>query len=162
MIIPVYKLYKYKEGDIIISLKDISGSYCLFTQNHEFTIKHIKTNSEINNIIIDNECGIVLNTPNFNDFTLKCDLNVAKDRYIELNNNLYIKNFILKNCPHKDYSYEEYTKYDSCNIKKSYSNGCNVDIDECINHIPLEKINNDERIITILRSKKINKIKDVL
>lgn len=162
MIIPIYKSYNYKEGDTIVSLKNIFYDYCVFTKNHEFIIKHIKTNSEKNNIIIDKENGIELNVPNFNDFTLKCDLEIAKNRSIYLNNYYYTKKFILKNCPHKDYSYEKYERYDSCKLKNRYDNACSLDIDVCINHIPKDIIQKNERVVSILRSKKINKIKNVL
>lgn len=162
MIIPIYKSHTYKEGDIILSLKSIHYEYCTFTENHEFIIKHIKTNSEIDNIIIDKEMGIELKVPNFNDFTLKCDLEIAKKRSIYLNNYYYTKKFILKNCPYKSYSYDEYVRYDSCNLKKGNDDMCSVDIDECIKHIPKDTIQKNGRIVSILRNKKINKIKNVL
>lgn len=164
MIIPIYNNYKFKEGDIIISLKDINYGFCVFTKKHEFTIKHIKSPYEINNKIIDNENGIEVSIGTLDDFTLKCDLNAAKKRFVYLNNNSYLSSFILKNCPNKDYSYEEYTRYDSCKIKSpyGYNDECIVDIEKCISHIPLSIVKKDEKILEILRLRKIKKIKNVL
>lgn len=161
MFIPFYKNKNLKEGDVIISLKEIKMNYGVFTPYHEFTILHIKNPYEISNIIIDNENNIEVEICDFNDFIFKTDIKTAQNRNTEILNNILFISFISQNCKHKQSRYEDYERYVACDLKKRNNDSCSV-CNECIVNIDNDIIKKNKFITTYLRIKKIKKIKNGL
>jgi len=163
MIIPIYRNPEFKEGDTVISLKEIKLNHYLITPYHEFIIAKIdKDNKGYNNLytIIDNDSNIVIEEKNLRDFTLKVDLKCAKRRNKELKDNSKICKFIEKNCPHRCDAWEDYSSYYRCDMKNIYGNdSCYIGV-ECLNHIKYEIIQKDNFILKYLRNKKLKEINE--
>jgi len=165
MIIPKYRNYKFEEGDIIISLTLIEFEYMIITPYHEFTITKIekKKNEYKKYYLIDNDGVVITHSPSGcieNDFTLKVELDCAKKRNNELNDDYKIYKFIKDNCPHKCDSWSDYSSYYRCKMKNIHDDdSCGVGL-ECINHIDNKIIQKDNFVLKYIRKRKIKKLNE--
>jgi len=157
MVIPIYLNPEFKVRDIIVSLTEITLSYCKFSCYHEFTI--IDYDSITGYTIRDNEAEIELTISSsaLKTFTIKTDIKTSKNRYINIENKKKFINFIDENCPNKRIEWDSYDKYDACKLKNCYNNYCEVE-ENCIRYISNDIINKNSNIVKYIRSKKLKKL----
>jgi hypothetical protein len=157
MVIPIYLNPEFKVGDIIVSLTEITLSYCKFSLYHEFTI--IDYDSITGYAIRDNEAEIELTISSsaLKTFTIKTDIKTSKNRYINIENKKKFINFIDENCPNKSLEWGDYDRYDACKLKYCYNDSCEVE-ENCIRYISNDIINKNSNIVKYIRSKKLKKL----
>lgn len=157
MLIPFDNYHKnFKEGDIVVLLKDYSCNYFIFTTGHEFTMISKDKNNKY--IMKDEISGIIVKNIEKEYITIKIDYKTARLLYTERTERYKFFDFIRSSCHHKETSYEDRDSYDSCKLMKSrYNNACKLSF-ECINHISKEKINKNDFILVYLRKHKIKKL----
>ena len=94
-------------------------------------------------------------------FELKTELECAKKRNKQLNDDKKFHLFIEKNCPHmyEKYDYEDHDVYKACKLSDKYNHYCMMKF-ECINHIDDKLIQKDKFVLVYLREKKLKKLNE--
>jgi len=141
-------------GDSVLLRQDYNLDCGTFTRGHLFTVLELLTDGKVkvidsNNYILTLEKSMVNKNITFYE---------AKE--IDKNNKEYqrVKRVIIDKCTQKDYSYDEYERFDTCKLKDNnriYDKTCQPSL-ECIKYCD-EKTQNSLKVP--LRSIKIKKLK---
>lgn len=154
MIIPI-STQEINIGDIVINTRQYTNDYYIITIGHEFTV--IGYNKEYSRFIcedVDNKLIVELNKE---IVTKKVSLELAEKEFIFKNETSQYKKFILDNCPHKDYDYDDRERYDTCKLKKCYYPSCDPKID-CAKYLNKDDVN---KSVVLLKHLRLNKIKKI-
>lgn len=164
MIIPLLgnNIKKFKIGDKIILTKEIERSYYMFTQGHELTIVG---KNDWGFIFKDEETGIILKRTSIINYTHKVTLKESKKLHKNYNDRNKFMDFIVENCPQKDYTYEDRDKVDICKWReKEKKNNCGwkycKPCFDCFKFITEDKYKNNSFILNYNRKIKLKKLKN--
>ncbi len=161
MIVPInIKKREYQPGDRVLLVKEISCGYVIFTIGHELTVlEKVKNYSYYR--LKDEESGIVIGNVDPREFTLKTDLQEAKQIYTNIKEKAKVIKFIENNCPKRGRGFFDRDEYDSCTLLSNRSYGAVECVGKlsCINYVDKSKIDKDDFIKVYMRKIKINKLK---
>lgn len=153
------RIRKYKIGDIVILTNDVKKNSYMITVGHELII--IDKN-ERGFIFQDEETGLVIKQLSPIDYTHKISVDESKQIHKRIKDKWKYLDFIVKNCPHKGFEYDDRDKVDTCKIRRwreknrisHYCKPCT----ECIQHIDYEKIKKNNFVVKYSRLVKMKKI----
>ena len=135
MFIPNIKI-KLNIGDDIILKEDLELNYGTFTKGHLFKIINIKNNGGLLDIIDEN--GIILTNTPLRYFVKNITHDESKEMFLHKQSIRSIKYEIRNQCKYKSIDYENYTRFERCDLSKNkiinkFDNECIVKL-ECILH----------------------------
>jgi hypothetical protein len=149
---------KFKDGDKVMLIKDISLTYVNITKGHEMIFVE---DDKYSPLLKEPNTGIIVKNLNFSDFTHNVTFKEARTINKNVKDKIKFIKFIKDNCPNKDVGYWDRDQYDSCNLKNNrlFANDeCDCSF-ECFKYIPKEKYKNNSFILNYNRKIKLNKLK---
>jgi hypothetical protein len=152
MIIPI-SFQKINIGDTVINTREIKATYYTITLGHEFIV--VEHDERYGRFICEDSSKLRFEFQN-NDITKKIDFESAKKEYDFRQDTYKYTQEILGKCPHKDYGYSDYERYDTCKLfKKGCGDPCVPDF-ECAKFIKKEDMS--KGLLKFLRKVKLEKL----
>jgi hypothetical protein len=124
MFIPDHSLKKIEEGDKVVLLNDYKIKGGVFTRGHEFVV----VNKSANGLILQDIDGNIIYNVSTDKVNHPISLEESRNEAIRINNNYKKLSFIKEHCKHRSYAFDEYDKFDSCDLN---GRGSGRGADEC-------------------------------
>lgn len=163
MIIPRSASSKIKKGDKVIVTKDIYKGNYIVTTGH--VLIYVGEDAW-GPALLDEETGITINKISRDWYSKWVDsIDTGQKIEKQISDKIKFLEFIVDNCPKKDYTYEERDRVDTCKVGKGKDHYpviyCKPSV-ECFQYIPEEKYKDNSFILDYNRRIKLKKLKDGL